>query len=152
MPKQKMAVYHAGGPPPAPEGAEGQNKKWRYLCRRSTAGPEKGRGQHIKSGGVPEVHRRPQDGAEGPRIKSGDGPVPEVHRRPRGEARRALALQVECFHQHLVGSGDDFGGGLIPPLTDDHLGELIGQVHIGLLQRPCENFPPSTRVCPTNQR
>ena len=46
-----------------------------------------------------------------------------------------LSLQLYKFCQHLVRYRNNFGIGLEPALGGNHLDKLLGNVHVGLLQR-----------------
>ena len=51
-----------------------------------------------------------------------------------------LPLHVDDGFQHLVTYGDDFRVGLEAALGDDHVGELIGNVHIGHFESRSGDF------------
>ena len=61
------------------------------------------------------------------------GPAARL-RREAGSAHQSLLLHVDQVVEHLVHGRDDLGVGLEAALRDDHVGELVGQVHVGLLQ------------------
>jgi len=48
-------------------------------------------------------------------------------------ACRHLTLDIQQFLQHMVGSGNRPGVGLVTALGGDHAGKLVSQIHVGHL-------------------
>ena len=73
-------------------------------------------------------------------LKAGDGTawgtvVPHNKEISGNTNQFRLLLHVQRIEQQLVGHGDQLAVRLIATLRQDHLGELLGHVHVGLFER-----------------